>query len=131
VNENNHYAHHFKNSGGKFFSQAFEGKWVAASDFRRNIHCTGNRHTHMHTYVVQKLNLKLHFSQIPRVAMPIFFFFFSLDMFKSIYTFLHFINISKDRFQEPLKPFKIYPITGHPNSKFQTLILTPIKHFKW
>jgi hypothetical protein len=26
VNENNHYAHHFKNSGGKFFSQAFEGK---------------------------------------------------------------------------------------------------------
>jgi len=62
--------------------------------------------------------------------MPIFGLVIALDMFKSIHTFLHFINISKDTFQEPLKAFKIYPITGHPNSKFQTLVHTPIKHFK-
>lgn len=61
--------------------------------------------------------------------MPIFGLVIALDMFQSIYTFLHFSDISKATFQEPPELFKIDPIAGHPNSKFQTLVHTPIKHF--
>lgn len=66
---------------------------------------------------------------ISRVAMSIFGLVIALDMFQSIYTFLHFIDIY-DTFKEPPELFKIYSIIGHPNSKFQTLVLTPTKHFK-
>ena len=67
---------------------------------------------------------------ILRVAKPIFGLVIALDMFQSIHTFLHFIDIYNDTFKEPPELFKIYSIIGHPNSKFQTLVLTPTKHFK-
>jgi hypothetical protein len=64
VNENSHCAQHLKKFKGQSSSHAFQSRWVAASDIRRNIHSTSTLHTYMLKYLCSLL--AHHMASLPK-----------------------------------------------------------------
>jgi hypothetical protein len=121
VTETNRYTEQFKNSRGNiFYRRSRVNEWQPVTS--EEIYVVLALFTLMG--IVQKPSLRLYFSQNQLLAIPVFGSVISLDRFKSICRFLHFVdNTSKDTSEGQQKLFKIYPIMRHLNLKFQNLYL--------